>query len=217
MAVSVTTELRRSVRAAPATVGYLLALATTTLVLSLSSDRTSDRILLDLSTNLHQLERDPVRVLLGSAFWAGSWVDLAVWAAILIGVAAPVERRLGWRRTIAVFAAGHIGATLLVAAGIWIGVHVDVIDPAVERARDVGASYGLLAVCGVATYLLAPRWRVPYAAALGAYVVAAASYSHTFTDFGHLSAVAIGLACYPLTVASPGGVRIRVPRWRGSP
>src|SRR5262245_36526451 len=107
MAVPVGIELRRSVRAAPASVAYLAALLTTTIALSLSSDRTSDSILLDLSTNLHQLERDPVRVLLGSAFWVDGWLELALWAAVLIAVAAPVERRLGWWRTTVVFVAGH--------------------------------------------------------------------------------------------------------------
>ena len=199
--------------AAPATAVYLLALAATTVALSLSSERTSDRVLLALSTNLHQLARDPVRVVLGSPFWVGGWTDFALCAVVLVAVAAPVERRLGWRRTIAVFAAGHVGATLLVAAGLWIGLRLDILDPAVEGARDVGASYGVLAVCAVATYLLAPRRRLPYAAALAGFVVLAAAVSHTFTDFGHLSAVAIGLACYPLA----GGRRRRARRRASSP
>jgi membrane associated rhomboid family serine protease len=190
-------------RAAPATVVYVLVLAATTLVLSLSSERTSDRILASLSTNLHELAHRPVRAILGSPFWVGGWADFAVCAAVLLAVAAPVERRLGWRRTTAVFAAGHVGATLLVAGGLWILLRLDVLDPAVERARDVGASYGMLAVCGVATYLLAPRRRLPYVAALGGFVALAAAVSHTFTDFGHLSAVAIGFACYPVARLAP--------------
>jgi len=199
---SVTAGVRNAMWAAPATAAYLVVLAATTLVLSLSSERTSDRILGALSTNLHQLARVPVRVLLGSPFWVDGWDDFALCAAVLVVVAAPVERRLGWRRTIAVFAAGHVGATLLVAAGLWIALRLGDLDPAVERARDVGASYGVLAVCAVATYLLAPRRRLPYAAALGGFVALAAVVSHTFTDFGHLSAVAIGLACYPLAAVS---------------
>jgi membrane associated rhomboid family serine protease len=195
--------------ASPATAGYLVALAATTLALSLSSERTSDRILLALSTNLHQLARDPVRVVLGSPFWVGGWTEFALCAVVLVAVAAPVERRLGWRRTLAVFAAGHVGATLLVAAGLWIGLRLGELDPSVERARDVGASYGVLAVCAVATYLLTPRRRLPYAAALAGFAVLAAALSHTFTDFGHLSAVAIGLACYPLAGAQRRRARSR--------
>jgi hypothetical protein len=209
--------LKGALRAAPASAAYLLVLAATTIALSLASDRTDDRILDDLSTNLHQLGHQPVRVLVGSALWTGGWLELAIWTAVLIAIAAPVERRLGWRRTAAVFAAGHVGATLLVAAGLWVGLRLDAFDPAVERARDVGASYGLLAVCAVATYLIAPRRRLPYVAVLGASVLLAAAFWHTFTDFGHLSAFAIGLACYPLVVAAPGRLAVHGSRATGSP
>ena len=97
------------------------------------------------------------------------------------------------------FAAGHIGATLIVAAGLWIGVQLGSVSPSVEHARDVGVSYGFLAVAATATYLLTPRLRIVYCGLLVAYVVLNAATSATFTDFGHLLAVAIGLACYPLT------------------
>src|SRR5262249_28425346 len=61
-----------------------------------------------------------------------------------------------------------------------------------------------------------PR-RLPYAAALGGFVALAAVVSHTFTDFGHLSAGAVGLAGYPPAPpsrAAPGGTGRR-PRGRG--
>ena len=45
---------------------------------------------------------------------------------------------------------------------------------------------------------------IGYLAAIIGYVVAAAALFHTFTDFGHLTAVAIGLACYPLVRAKTG-------------
>ena len=96
------------------------------------------------------------------------------------------------------FAIGHVGATLLVAAGLFVALRLDAVSPVVERARDVGASYGFLAVAALATYLLPRRLRLPYAAVLGGSVVLFVATSGTFTDFGHLTAVAIGLACYPL-------------------
>jgi len=193
-----TSALARSVRSAPATLVYLLALAATSAVLSLSGTQTGDRLLDAQSTNLHQLARVPLRVLVGSAFWIGRWEDFLVWVAILLVVIAPLERRLGWRRTTAVFAAGHLGATLLVAAGLSVALHLGVVDPRVARARDVGASYGILALAAFATYLLAPRYRLPYVAALAGVVLLALARSHTFTDFGHMSAVAIGFGCYGL-------------------
>jgi hypothetical protein len=167
-------------------------------VLSSSSGQTDDQLLSGLSTNLHQLGRIPVRVLIASAFWTNGWWGLALWAGLFAVIVAPVERRLGSRRTAIVFAAGHVGATLLVAAGLWIGLHLGAVDPAVAVARDVGASYGFFAVAAIAGRLLPPRQRLGYLAVLSGYVVAAAAISHTFTDFGHLAAVGIGLACYRL-------------------
>jgi membrane associated rhomboid family serine protease len=183
---------------APATSIYLLVLAVTTAVLSGSSKHSDDRLLLAVSTNLHQLAQDPVRVLIASAFWTSGWWDLALWAALFAAIIAPVERRLGWRRTTFTFAVGHVGATIIVAAGLWIGVQVGAADRADVFARDVGASYGFFAVAALAAYLVAPRYRTRYLTLTVGYVVAAAALFHTFTDFGHLTAVAIGLACYPL-------------------
>jgi membrane associated rhomboid family serine protease len=200
-------RLRKTLSAAPATSAYLLVLIATTAVLSSSSAQSDARLLLSVSTNLHQLAHDPVRVLIASAFWAGGWWHLAVWIALFAAIIAQVERRLGWRRVTIAFAAGHVGATLIVAAGLWIGIQLGATDPADVFARDVGASYGFFAVAALAAYLLDRSYRICYLAVVIGYVVAVAALSHTFSDFGHLTAVAIGLACYPLvrTQGSPRG------------
>jgi len=204
----VSRSLTTSVRSAPATLVYLLALAATTAMLNLASARTDDRLLLALSTNLHQLARVPVRVLVASAFWVGGWSSFLLWAALLATVLAPLERRLGWRRTTFVFALGHVGATLLVAAGLWVALSIGAVDPDVAGARDVGASYGFLAAAAVAALLLPPRLRLFAATTLAASVAVAVGLSHTFTDFGHLLAVAIGFACAPrIGRSAPGKQR----------
>jgi membrane associated rhomboid family serine protease len=192
----------RALRAVPLTVGYLLALTTTTALVSSQSAEANDRLLFSFSTNLHQLVREPLRVLVGSAFWTSGWSDLAVWLVLLFAVLAPLERRLGKRRTLLAFAAGHVGATLIVAAGLWIGLRVGAVAPSVVFAQDVGVSYGFFAVAALAGFVLSPRTRVSYLAFLVAYVAVEAGFSHTFSDFGHVAAVAIGLACYPLARAS---------------
>jgi membrane associated rhomboid family serine protease len=186
------------VRSSPVTAVYLLAVGATSTVLSLTNDRFDDRLLLALSTNLHQLARAPLRVLVASAFWLGDLSELWLWALLLVVILAPVERRLGSRRTVLAFALGHVGATLVVAAGLLVLVRLGDVSPVVEDARDVGASYGVLAVAALATYLLPRRLRLPYAVLLAGTLVVFAATSGTFTDFGHLTAAAIGLACYPL-------------------
>ena len=196
---------------APATVGYLLILVATTFVLTSSSAQTDNHLLLAVSTNLHQLAHVPVRVLVASAFWTGGWRDLAQWTVLFVVIVAPVERRLGWRPTAITFTAGHVGATLVVAAGLWSGVSLGAVNPDDSYARDVGVSYGFFAIAAFAAYLLAPRLRLPYLFVIIGYVATKAALFHTFTDFGHVAAVAIGLACYPL--ASTHDERVRRGRW----
>ena len=204
-----TRTLHRMTRlSAPATAAYLIVLVTTTAVLSTASAHTDNQLLLDVSTNLHQLAHVPLRVLFASAFWTSGWWDLALWAATFAAIVVPAERRLGWRRTTIAFAAGHVGATLIVAAGLWIGIQLGVANPADVLAQDVGVSYGFFAVVALAAYLLPSRYRILYLAITVSYLLAAAAFSHTFTDFGHLTAVAIGLASYPLVRARPAPVPV---------
>ena len=87
--------LRNAIRTAPVTSAYLLVLFVTTWVLQTTTARISNRLLLEQSTNLHHLGDDPIRVLIGSAFWLSSGWELIVWAALFPFVLAPVERRLG--------------------------------------------------------------------------------------------------------------------------
>lgn len=186
----------RLVAAAPVTSAYLVALAGITAARSSIGRTAAGRLQADLSTNLHQLGRVPVRVLLGSAFWTSGWGELVLWLVLFAAIAGPVEHRFGWRRLTATFAAGHVGATLTVAAGLWIGLLLGDVDPAVALAPDVGASYGFFAVAGLAAFLLAPRRRALYLSAVGGYLLYAVALHHTFTDFGHLTAAVIGLASY---------------------
>ena len=190
--------MARLVRSAPATSVYLLSLIGTSTVVTLMGRRFDEHLLFSFSTNLHQLARVPFRVLVASAFWLGDLSQLWIWALLLFAVLAPVERRLGSRRTVLAFAIGHVGATLVVAAGLLVALHFDAVDPLVERATDVGASYGFLAVAALATYLLPRAVRIPYAGLLCGAAGYVAATSGTFTDFGHLTSVTIGLACYPL-------------------
>jgi hypothetical protein len=187
-----------SVRSAPVAWGYLAVLAATTAVVQASSRRDADRFLLERSTNLHQLSRDPVRVLVASAFWVENVTAFLAAAALVAFVLAPVERRVGGLRTTGIFALGHVGATLVTAAGLWAAIHTDLVERSVAQARDVGASYGCLAVSGALTYLLPRRFRLGYGAALVGVVVVAALISDDFTSVGHVLAVLIGLACFRL-------------------
>ena len=191
---------RAYVRSAPGTYLYLFVLLITSWVLQTSSPGIAERLVLERSTNLHHLATDPVRVLVASAFWVAAAWQVLPWAVLFTLVLAPAERWLGTLRWAIVFAAGHIGATLLTAAGLWVAIQLNAVDESVSRSADVGVSYGFLAVAAVLVYRLPRRLRLAYVALLGGYLVIALFARGTFTDAGHLVAVLIGFACYPLAL-----------------
>ena len=97
------------------------------------------------------------------------------------------------------FAAGHLGATLVTAGGLLLAIHAGIVSHSQEGAIDVGVSYGFAALAAVFTYRLVGRVRYAWGGVLLSVVVLAAAVGRTFTDFGHLVAVLIGFAMWPLT------------------
>jgi hypothetical protein len=186
------------VRSAPGTYAYLFVLLITSWVLQTSSSRIANALLQERSTNLHHLATDPLRVLFSSAFWVGSLTDWLVWVALFSIFVASVERWIGTGRTAFVFVLGHVGATLITAGGLWVALRFDLVESSVESARDVGASYGFAAVAALLAYRFSGRRRVLYAAGLVGFAGVSLALNHNFTYWGHLIALAIGFACYPL-------------------
>jgi hypothetical protein len=186
------------IRSAPGTYAYLFVLLITSWILQTSSSRIANALLQERSTNLHHLATDPLRVLFSSAFWVGSLADWVAWVALFSLFVAPVERWVGTGRTAFVFFIGHVGATLITAGGLWVALHSDLVESSVVNARDVGASYGFAAVAAVLAYRFTGRRRALYAAGLVGFAGVSLALSHNFTYWGHLIALAIGFACYPI-------------------
>ena len=188
------------VRRSPATFLYLAILTVTTWVLVGASSGVVDAMLREQSTNLSHLGSDPIRVLVRSAFWLSNY-ELLFWAVLYVVVLAPAERWLGTGRWLIAFAAGHVGATLLTATGVWLAIRGGIASHHLEDAVDVGVSYGFAAVAALFTYRLSGRWRPIWATGLLCYVSAGILLDGSFTSFGHATAVLIGFALYPLTRA----------------
>jgi Rhomboid family len=181
---------------APGTHILLLILAVTTLVLKGVDAPTTTRILRHQSTNLFQMTRDAPRVLVLSAFLLDHG-RLVVEAVTFTLVVAPVERWIGTYRWLATFAAGHIGATLATTVGIWLQVREGAGQSLVYPV-DVGVSYGVAAMAGVLAYRLRRPWNLAWLVFLAFDVGWAVVATGTFTDWGHLAALGIGLALGPL-------------------
>lgn len=200
------------IRPSPATFTYLFIITITTWVLLGLDQPIVDAVLRAHSSNLAHLRSDPVRVLVRSAFWLDTYWLLAAVAVIAV-VLAPAERWLGTVRWIIVFATGHLGATLITAGGLVVAIHAGIVSRSQEGAIDVGVSYGFAAVAAVFTYRFVGRARYAWGGVLLSVVVLAAALGRTFTDFGHLVAVLIGFAMWPLTRRPTRQLEAGTPVW----
>ncbi|MBF6329725.1 rhomboid-like protein [Nocardia transvalensis] len=189
---------------APASCAYAFTLFVTWWTLRGISDFAGHRLILSASTNLHNMRRDPVQVLVASAFWTEGGFP---WVTVLgfLTVMAFAERWLGTLRWILVFATGHVAATLAVVTGIAYAVDHRLIPLKVVVAADVGASYGFSAVLGTLTYHLRGTARLIWIAGLLGWFAFGAWHGRTFTDYGHLTALVIGVFV--------GAVAVAVSRW----
>ena len=184
-------------RTAPATYIWLTLLVGTTTVLLHLRPGTRHHLLVAWSTNLHNLTRDPLQVLLASALWTDT-ASLAVYALLFTVFLAPAEHWLGTGRWLLVAFIGHVGATLISVGDFAADLSAHAANPALADDIDVGVSYAFVAVCGVLTYRIARPWRWLYLAAGLALVTVPVILHGTVTDIGHLSALLLGLLCYPL-------------------
>ncbi|MGQ4599441.1 rhomboid-like protein [Nocardia sp. R6R-6] len=207
-------RIRNYFAAAPATLIYLFTILVTWWTLRGADQRVGHRLIVSASTNLHNLRTEPMQVLVTSAFWLdpGSNPTVAVVEFLVLMVAA--ERWLGTPRWIATFALGHIGATLIVATGIAYAADRHLLTTReIAHATDVGYSYGFMAVAAIFAYRFRGIVRLAWATTLAVILGIAAWRGQTFTDYGHLTAMTLGLAAYPAArLIATGWRRIRIIR-----
>ncbi|MGW2226777.1 rhomboid-like protein [Streptomyces formicae] len=196
------------VRGAPGTYLWLAALFVTTVAMHAMSPEFEDEFLRQRSTNIHELSRNPVRVLISSAFWidGSGWLPYAVLYSVFH---ASAERWLGTWRWLAVAALSHVLATLISEGVLALAVRHGAAPQSAVNTLDVGVSYALAGVVAVLTYLVPTPWRYAYLLAVVAVYGTPLITGRTFTDLGHFTSVLIGLACYPLTRSAA-----RTPPWQ---
>ncbi|MET9297266.1 rhomboid family intramembrane serine protease [Streptomyces sp. NPDC003077] len=149
-------------------------------------------LLREHSTNVENLRARRWRTLATSALFVEPPLHRA-YSVALLAVLGTAEAAWGARRAAGVFAIGHVGASLLVHAGL---SSARKLSAETARAVDVGASYGFNATAGaLAASLPHPRARLMATTGLLALGIRPVLRKRrTFTDAGHLAALALGVA-----------------------
>ncbi|MEV8324827.1 rhomboid-like protein [Kitasatospora sp. NPDC056731] len=180
----------------PFTLGYLAVVGATTTFAKLADPELVQRLQEASSSDGHNLLQHPLRALLLSGFWVAG----EVWMPYLWGFAvtlAPLERRIGPARAAAVFAIGHVTATLLSQGVVITAVETGRMETAALDYLDIGVSYGVLTCLGAVAGLLPWRGRL---VALGGAGLLIAEQILTERDLvtavGHPAAVLTGVALW---------------------
>ncbi len=172
---------------------YSAALAVVAQVLWCLGPGVSSEVIRQVSTNLHNLGEGRVGTLIGSAFVTADG-PIWVWLPGLVAILALGE--LLWRsgRLTLAFAIGHIGATLIVAAGLAAALAAGLLSASIVDVADVGMSYGAVGVLGTFTAAIPQRWRPAWIGWwLAVAVGAAAVNGGYFTNAGHAFALVLGM------------------------
>jgi hypothetical protein len=187
------------------TLVYAAVLAAVAVVVARLAPQVQQSLLSDVSTNLRNLGAGNVGTLIGSAF-VNEAGPVYLWLPGLAAVLALGELLWLSRGLVTAFVVGHVGATLIVAAGIGAALLAGLVPPSIVDATDVGMSYGAVAVLGTFTSAIHRRWRAGWtggwlAVATGSAVISGGQ----FTNVGHAVALILGMAV---------GTRLRtVPYW----
>lgn len=173
------------------TVAYCAALALVAATLMVLGPGAQDSVVARMSTNLHNLKHGHLDTLFGSAFVTDGGLVFASLPGLvcLLGAA---ELLLRGRRVILAFMFGHVGATLIVAIGLAVAIHIGWLPIGTAYATDVGISYGVAAVLGALTAAIPSRWRAAWIGAWLAIAVLVAMVNKDFTSVGHVLALMLG-------------------------
>ncbi|CAM5462259.1 hypothetical protein SALBM135S_03897 [Streptomyces alboniger] len=185
-------------RSTPFTFGYALVLAVTSLVTESADPELVSSLLRGSSTDVAHLVHSPALVLVASALWIAGGITSPYAIGFLLVLTA-LERRIGGLRTAGVFLLGHVVATLATEVPVGLSVLAGHLPDSSLHRLDYGISFGVAASVGALAGLLPPwpRWTV--LAGFGWVLVDdLIAFEDPMTNWGHLLALAIGVATWPL-------------------
>jgi hypothetical protein len=174
------------------TLVYAATLAIVATTLLALGPRAHNSVVARMSTNVDNLARGHLDTLVASAFVTDGG-QIYLWLPGLVCLLAVAE--LLWRssRVVAALALGHIGATLIVAAGLALAIEMRWLPIDTASASDVGISYGAAGVLGALTAAIPPGWRAAWTGWWVASVVLVAAVAQDFTSVGHALALMLGI------------------------
>ncbi|MFG3145375.1 rhomboid-like protein [Streptomyces sp. NPDC048243] len=182
----------------PFTFGYALVLAVTSYVASHADPAIVRSLHQASSTDVAHLVRYPVAVLFASALWiVGGF--LSPYAAGFLLVLTALERRIGGVRAAGVFLLGHVVATLATEVPVGLAVWAGHLPGSSLHRFDYGISFGVAASVGSLAGLLSPWLRWPLLTLFGSVLAEdLILLDDPLTNWGHLLALALGVATWPL-------------------
>jgi hypothetical protein len=158
------------------------------------------------STNVHNLQHNPVGCLIASAFFpAGS---LLAWPALIALSMFGANGVLGNWRTALTCAAGHVIGTLVSEGILWYRIDNGTMPPADRLIVDVGPSY--VVVTAIAVVLIWGSWLARAAAAIAFAILIVVG--QIFSDLSQLALAPVGHVTALLVGATLGSFLAW--RWR---
>ncbi|MFF5017012.1 rhomboid-like protein [Streptomyces sp. NPDC001165] len=196
----------------PFTFAYASLLALTSLVADWADPALMHTLYQASSTDVAHLVRTPVLVLLASALWIAGGI-VSPYAGAFVLVLTALERRIGGARAACVFLAGHVLATLATEVPVGLAVLFGHLPDTSLHRLDYGISFGVAGSIGALSGLLTPWVRWPLLTLVASTLLDdLIAFQDPMTNWGHLIALSIGIAGWPLVrrwrfpATSPGPV-----------
>jgi hypothetical protein len=165
---------------------YLAAVCAAEIAYALLSPSSRAAVFRSTSTNVYNLEHDPVGTLIASAFFSQG--SLLAWPALIALALFGANHALGNWRTAVTCAAAHLVGTLVSEGIVGYRVSHGALPPVNRYLVDVGMSY--VVVSAIAVALLYGGWLARAAAALDLLLLI--FVGHIFAGLSQLEVSAVG-------------------------
>lgn len=186
-------RLRELCRGRDVAIVYAVAVLVIGIVIAVQGPRELREIVEDSSTNLANMRRRPLTVLVASAFVVSPAWGLVILVPV-VWAYGEVQRWLGRASAMIIGAFGHVGATLFVATLQATALTRNRAGFRIVHDADVGVSYGLAAVAGLLVAHFAPPWRHRYLILCVLVLAGQLVVVQGYTAVGHITAWVFGCA-----------------------